>query len=64
MRVLCCGHTFHPPCIDEWLSLEAVCPLCKSRISARGEDVVQLDSDVPELDDSAGTTAHPDVEMP
>ena len=62
--MLCCGHTFHTQCIDEWLSLEAVCPLCKSRISARGEDVLQPDPNAAELDASAGTIADPDVEMP
>ena len=34
VRTLRCGHTFHQKCIDEWLTKQAVCPLCKSDVTA------------------------------
>ena len=34
VRTLRCGHTFHQQCIDEWLKKQAVCPLCKSAVTA------------------------------
>ena len=34
VRTLRCGHTFHQQCIDEWLTKQAVCPLCKSAVTA------------------------------
>jgi hypothetical protein len=33
VRTLRCGHTFHQRCIDEWLTKQAVCPLCKSDVT-------------------------------
>jgi hypothetical protein len=29
VKVLNCGHAFHPSCLDEWLSRRNVFPLCK-----------------------------------
>eukprot|EP00002_Diphylleia_rotans_P035590 TRINITY_DN7781_c0_g1_i2.p1 TRINITY_DN7781_c0_g1~~TRINITY_DN7781_c0_g1_i2.p1 ORF type:complete len:214 (+),score=34.35 TRINITY_DN7781_c0_g1_i2:54-695(+) len=29
VRTLPCLHQFHAPCIDQWLSLHAICPICK-----------------------------------
>jgi len=29
LRQLNCDHLFHAPCVDEWLSRSAVCPICK-----------------------------------
>jgi Ring finger domain len=27
--VLACGHSFHPPCANEWLRRSPTCPLCR-----------------------------------
>jgi len=31
-RPLRCEHCFHAPCIDEWLSTRAVCPVCRIEV--------------------------------
>ncbi len=33
-----CGHKFHKKCIAEWLKKEEKCPLCKTKIEAKGND--------------------------
>ena len=33
VRVLLCKHHFHVPCIDQWLSLNRSCPLCKRDVT-------------------------------
>mmetsp|Transcript_3309 Transcript_3309/g.9735 ORF Transcript_3309/g.9735 Transcript_3309/m.9735 type:complete len:332 (-) Transcript_3309:49-1044(-) len=32
LRVLPCGHAFHAPCVDQWLGVNATCPLCRKSI--------------------------------
>ena len=32
-RTLRCGHSFHPECVDKWLTMSSrTCPLCKTRV--------------------------------
>ena len=33
LRTLPCFHSYHQPCIDEWLNRSKLCPLCKHPIS-------------------------------
>lgn len=33
--VLACGHAFHAPCLEDWLKIKAVCPVCKAGIRER-----------------------------
>ena len=28
-KTLECGHTFHPKCIDQWISEHKTCPICR-----------------------------------
>jgi hypothetical protein len=38
VRVLRCGHLFHPPCIDAWLTQrDDCCPLCKAPVGVLAE---------------------------
>jgi len=43
VRVLPCGHQFHIPCIDRWLTKhQPTCPLCKKGV--RGEEILRLEA--------------------
>ena len=32
LRMLPCLHTFHAPCVDQWLELSQECPLCRTSV--------------------------------
>lgn len=38
LRVLPCKHAFHARCVDQWLQVNANCPLCRKSIFAENDD--------------------------
>ncbi|MBA0665538.1 hypothetical protein Gohar_021666 [Gossypium harknessii] len=34
-----CKHTYHPQCVDRWLSAESSCPLCRSSVRVDSEQL-------------------------
>lgn len=44
LRVLRCGHQFHPPCVDPWLlERSSTCPMCRSDLSLTQKDIPVTD---------------------
>mmetsp|Transcript_779 Transcript_779/g.1580 ORF Transcript_779/g.1580 Transcript_779/m.1580 type:complete len:116 (+) Transcript_779:2218-2565(+) len=37
IRILPCGHTYHPKCIDLWLSEHTSCPQCRRSVLPSGK---------------------------
>jgi hypothetical protein len=46
VKVLNCGHGFHPDCLDEWLFRRNACPLCK-RVAISSLDPVENNRENP-----------------
>eukprot|EP00210_Caulerpa_lentillifera_P001560 g1498.t1 len=38
VKVLPCGHWFHPPCIDQWLGISKKCPICSVEVNVAQKD--------------------------
>ena len=37
LRKLPCDHTFHKPCLDNWLMINGTCPYCRAHYKGREE---------------------------
>ncbi|XP_069701910.1 E3 ubiquitin-protein ligase RNF13 isoform X2 [Periplaneta americana] len=46
LRILPCSHAYHSKCIDPWLTRNRrVCPVCKRKVFAQGEQVTETESE-------------------
>merc|ERR1712110_18486 len=36
LRVLPCRHEFHTQCVDKWLPMKKICPLCRHDVTKTG----------------------------
>ncbi|RZB89592.1 E3 ubiquitin ligase BIG BROTHER-related-like [Glycine soja] len=39
LTVLSCKHLYHPECINNWLKINKVCPVCSTEVSASGSNL-------------------------
>ncbi|OIW12753.1 hypothetical protein TanjilG_24686 [Lupinus angustifolius] len=39
LTVLSCKHLYHPECINNWLKINKVCPVCSTEVSTPGSSM-------------------------
>ncbi|CAM9636577.1 unnamed protein product, partial [Hapterophycus canaliculatus] len=59
IKVLPCNHDFHAGCLDSWLKLKAICPLCKEPPFAKSGDRNWTSQRQQQIHEPGATTAAP-----
>jgi hypothetical protein len=39
-RLRVCGHVYHAECVDPWLRIKTICPLCRAKVEVSRTDIV------------------------
>jgi len=37
-----CKHSYHPECINQWLQINKVCPMCSAEVSTSGNKEAEV----------------------
>jgi len=63
-RIHACGHLFHGPCLQEWFTMNARCPMCRHDIRDLPNHIQRPDADRDrEDDDGENNRVHADEEQ-
>lgn len=58
LRELTCSHLFHKGCVDKWLKINAMCPLCKGEVGEKARESSGSEEDGGQRVENDNSSAH------